>query len=358
MDGRTDEHFRRLVLCAAFSPDSARLGQVLRERSPDGGPLRAFRACLPARRPGHALLADPQPLRAVFQVLTGEGWRWIALGDDDYPPLLADLPDAPGVIGVCGDPAVLSTPQLAMVGARHASPDGLDNAYRFARCLAGTGFTIVSGLALGIDGAAHQGALAAPGTTVAVLGSGPDRLYPARHRSLAQAIVAGGGALVSEFAPGAHPQRAYFPLRNRIISGLSLATLVIEAAPRSGSLITARTALEQGREVFAVPGSIHNPFSKGCHRLLRDGANWLESVDDVLDAFGEFRHAIAGSPSLRQEACPPLLSHFTSGVNRLDDLALRSGLPMTDLAEQLSELELDGWVQRVAGGYMVRHAPS
>lgn len=350
-----DAQLKRLALSAAFSPDSTRLGRALRERDPDRDPLDAFLPWLPQGRPGRDLLRRPDDLAAVRHRLSTRGWRWLALGDEDYPPLLADLDDAPGVLAVLGDPAALSRPQLALVGARNASPDGLDNAYRFARSLAGAGFAITSGLALGVDGSAHRGALAGDGLTVAVLGSGPDRLYPARHRRLADAIVEAGGALVSEFAPDSEPRREHFPLRNRVISGLSLATIVVEAAPRSGSLITARTAAEQGREVFAVPGSIHNPLSKGCHRLLREGANWLESVDDVLNAFGAFRRTIEDSPGLADT--PALLRHFGDGVNRLDELGERSGLAMHELTEQLSDLELEGHIQRVAGGYVRRRAP-
>ncbi|MBM7335107.1 DNA-processing protein DprA [Alloalcanivorax marinus] len=352
-----DPQLKRLALAAAFSPASGRLGRALRERSPDRHrPLDYLKHLPPA---GDArLLRDPETLAPVLHGLAAHGWRWLALGDDDYPPLLADLEDAPGVLAVRGDPAVLSAPQLALVGARHASADGLDNAHRFARAFAGAGFTVTSGLALGVDGAAHQGALAGGGTTVAVLGCGPDRIYPARHAGLAERIVQGGGALVTEFAPGAGPLGPHFPLRNRVISGLSLATVVVEAALRSGSLITARTAAEQGREVFAVPGSLHNPLSKGCHRLLRDGANWLESVDDVLAAFGDFRRTVEHSPALNTTRPGGLLRHFTGGVNDLDALCRRSGLAMAELADQLAELELEGRVQRVAGGYTARTAPS
>lgn len=346
-----DGQLRRLALSAAFSPDSARLGRALRELNPDRDDLLRFVPRLSAG--GRArLLRDPGELMPVRDSLAAHGWRWLALGDADYPSLLADLDDAPGVLAVRGDPATLGTPQLAMVGARHASADGLDNAHRFARALAGAGFTITSGLALGVDGAAHRGALAAPGCTLAVLGCGPDRIYPARHGALAEAIVEGGGAVITEFAPGDGPLARHFPMRNRVISGLSLATIVVEAAPRSGSLITARTAAEQGREVFAIPGSLHNPLSKGCHRLLRDGANWLESVDDVLQAFGDFRRVIDDSPTLNTER-PALLRHFTSGVNDLDALCRRSGLTMAELADRLAELELDGHVKRARGGYVI-----
>lgn len=344
-----DAQLKRLALCAAFSPHSARLGRLLRDWSPDDTPLSHFRPWLP----NNNRLRQPEALRETLTALSSLGWRWLALGDDDYPPLLADLPDAPGVLAVRGDPAVIGAPQLAMVGARAASADGTDNAFRFARSLAAAGFTITSGLALGVDAAAHRGALAASGATVAVLGNGPDRIYPPHHRKLAQQIVDGGGALVTEFAPGSQPRREYFPARNRVISGLSLGTIVVEAALRSGSLITARTAAEQGREVFAIPGGLHNPLSKGCHRLLRDGANWLESVDDVLHAFGDFRRTLEDSPGLSagNDDVGGLLRHFITGINGMDDLARRSGLPMTELAERLAGLELEGRIKRVAGGY-------
>lgn len=351
-----DAQLKRLVLCAAFSPYSARLGRILREHPTDATPLDDFRAWLPNKnRLPARWLRQPETLRDTLRALSGLGWRWLALGDDDYPPLLADLPDAPGVLAVRGDPAVLADPQLSMVGARAASADGTDNAFRFARSLAAAGFAITSGLALGVDAAAHRGALAAGGATVAVLGNGPDRIYPSHHRKLAQQILEGGGVLVTEFAPGSQPRREYFPARNRVISGLSLGTIVVEAALRSGSLITARTAVEQGREVFAIPGSLHNPLSKGCHRLLRDGANWLESIDDVLHAFGDFRRTLEDSPALSAARVPDdnsgLLGYFTTGINGMDDLASRSGLPMTELAEQLADLELEGKIKRVAGGY-------
>lgn len=347
---------KRLALATAFSPASARLGRALRERAPDQHEPTEFIDRLPPGGDADAL-RHPETLTATLESLAARGWHWLALGDDDYPPLLADLDDAPGVLAVRGDPVTLATPQLALVGARNASADGLDNAHRFARVFAGAGFTVTSGLALGVDGAAHQGALAAPGRTVAVLGCGPDRIYPRRHAGLAERIVEAGGALVTEFAPGAGPLGRHFPMRNRVISGMSLATIVVEAALRSGSLITARTAAEQGREVFAVPGSLHNPLSKGCHRLLRDGANWLESVEDVLAAFGDFRRVIEDSPALSVDR-PGLLRYFTGGVNDLDALCQRSGLPMSELADQLAELELEGRVRRVAGGYQARFTPS
>ncbi|MCK5885994.1 MAG: DNA-processing protein DprA, partial [Alcanivorax sp.] len=281
-----------------------------------------------------------------------QGWRWLALGDADYPSLLARIADPPGVLAVRGCVEALNAPGLAMVGARNASADGLDNSRRFARDLAAGGFVIVSGLALGVDAAAHRGALST-GRTVAVLGSGPDRIYPPRNALLAGQIVETGGALVTEFAPGAPPLPGQFPQRNRVISGLSLGTIVVEAAIKSGSLITARTALAQGREVFAIPGSIHNPLSKGCHQLLRDGASWLESREDIFHAFGDFRRSVEAA-EIRAPDQPGLLQHLTGGLNSLDSLQARTGLPITELAGQLADLELEGWVERVAGGYLKR----
>lgn len=347
-----DGQFKRLLLQALFSPSSAALGRALQQCSIDA-PLADFIPLLPEGLTERAsLLNNTDALRSHHQHLAQQGWQWLALGDPDYPPLLAALPDAPGVLAVRGDVEVLNAPALAMVGARNASADGLDNSRRFARQLAGSGFVIISGLALGVDAAAHRGALD-NGRTVAVLGSGPDQLYPRRNGRLAMDIVAAGGALVTEFAPGSSPKPYHFPLRNRIISGLSLATIVVEAALHSGSLITARNALSQGREVFAIPGSIHNPLSKGCHRLLRDGASWLEEVDDIFQCFGEFRRSVAAC-DVTPEPQPALLNHFTGGLNSLDAIQARSGLSTQELAGELAELEMTGWVEKVSGGYLVR----
>lgn len=301
-------------------------------------------------------------LEPVRRQLCDEGWQWLAPEHDHWPALLNDIDDAPGVLFVRGNSALLNSPQLAIVGARHASTEGLDNARRFGRALASSGFTVTSGLALGIDGAAHRGALQS-GKTLAVLGHGPGPCYPSRHRPLAEQIVGSHGLLVTEFPPGLTPRREFFPQRNRLISGLSLATIVIEAAEHSGSLITARLASQQGREVFAVPGSIHNPLSKGCHRLLRDGANWLESEADILSSFGSLTalaHSTTSANTTRPAADPqptahPLLRFFISGANSMDQLQERSALPVQVLAQQLSELELNGSIMRVAGGYTERH---
>ncbi|WP_290523619.1 DNA-processing protein DprA [Alcanivorax sp.] len=353
-----DGQFKRLLLQALFSPSSAALGRALQHHRINADPVSNFLPMLPAGLKDRARMLDNTGnLTAYYEQLQEQGWRWIALGDKDYPELLSRISDPPGVLAVRGDATVLNAPSIAIVGARNASADGLDNSRRFSRQLAAAGFVVTSGLALGVDAAAHRGALTA-GRTVAVLGSGPDRLYPPRNATLANQIADQGGALVSEFAPGSPPLPSQFPQRNRIISGLSLGTVVVEAAIRSGSLITARTALSQGREVFAIPGSIHNPLSKGCHHLLRDGATWLESMEDIFDAFGDFRRTVESCKLNGEGGRPALLQHLTSGINSLDMLHTRTGLPMSDLAGQLADLEMEGWVERVAGGYLKRSRTS
>ncbi len=217
--------------------------------------------------------------------LERSGTTLIVRGGADYPPLLALAPDPPLVLFVRGRPEVLTLPTLAIVGSRNPTAPGRRDAEAFAATLGGAGFAIVSGLALGIDAAAHQGALDAGAVTIAVCATGLDRVYPSGNRALATRILE-RGALVSEFAPGTRPLRHHFPLRNRIIAGLSLGTLVVEAAAQSGSLITARLAGEAGRSVFALPGSIHNPLAKGCHRLIRDGASLVENAADVVAELG------------------------------------------------------------------------
>ncbi len=298
---------------------------------------------------------DPARDRADERWLDANpAWRPVALGDADYPAPLLQIPEPPPVLFVRGDPTVLHQPQVAVVGTRNPSADGRVNAHAFARGLANAGLVVTSGLALGVDGRAHDGALEA-GTTVAVLGSGPDRIYPARHRRLAERI-AEAGALVTEFPPGAPPRAHHFPRRNRIISGLSLATMVVEASPRSGSLITARLAAEQGREVLAVPGSLQNPQSRGCHGLLRDGARWMESVADVREALEPMR-TVAEAVDPPGDAAPepededPVLGAFTAGMNNLDQLHERTGLDPSSLAQRLAELEIEGRIERLPGGY-------
>ncbi len=288
--------------------------------------------------------------------------RW---GTSDYPLLLAETPAAPPLLFIHGDPAVLHSPQLAIVGSRNPSPGGQETARDFAGFLAGVGLTITSGLALGIDGASHRGALDRSGLTVAVMGTGLDRVYPARHRDLAHEIVAAGGVLVSEFPTGTPPRPENFPRRNRIISGLSLGTLVVEAAVRSGSLSTARHALEQGREVFAIPGSIHNPLARGCHALIRQGAKLVETAEDILEELGALAGALNPAPATPHATIPaenPTLSPEHSHLLELmgfdsisvDQLVVRSGLTAAAVSSMLLILELEGHVVSRAGGRYVR----
>ena len=272
--------------------------------------------------------------------------------DPGYPPQLRTLPDPPMWLYVKGDPQVLRQPMLAIVGSRNATPQGLRDAQAFARSLAESGLTIVSGLAEGIDSAAHAGGLEGNGGGVAVVGTGLDRVYPARNRALAHRLVA-GGAVVSEFPLGAPPRPGNFPRRNRIISGLSLGILVVEAAPQSGSLITARLAAEQGREVFAMPGSIHSPLAKGCHHLIKQGAKLVESAADILEELNLGWAREIGGISQTQ-ADDPLLELLGVDPVSLDQLAQRSGLTVDNLSAMLLTQELEGRVASLPGGLYQR----
>ncbi|GAB4165782.1 MAG: DNA-processing protein DprA [Rhodocyclaceae bacterium] len=276
------------------------------------------------------------------------GNRLIALGDEEYPAALLEIHDPPTLLYASGRVELLSRPALAVVGARSATAGGLGDAQRFARALAGAGLTVVSGLALGIDSAAHRGALGQPGSTIAVLGTGIDRVYPASNRALAHEI-AQAGLIVSEFPLGTAVRPANFPRRNRVISGLARGVLVVEAALGSGSLITARLALEQGREVFAMPGSIHSPLAKGCHRLIKQGAKLVEEVNDILE---ELHLAPLATPaeSAAQGCEDPLLAALGFDPCDADTLASRTGLPPGRLAARLLELELAGSVASLPGG--------
>jgi DNA processing protein len=250
---------------------------------------------------------EPDPRRlAAWRALPGN--RCIALRDDDYPPLLARIANPPPLLYVHGDPAVLWRAQVAVVGSRRASPGGLANAREFCLGLAGAGLAITSGLARGIDAAAHAAALEAGAPTVAVCATGLDEVYPPRHRALA-ARIGLDGALVSEFPPGTPARAPHFPQRNRIIAGLALGILVVEAGLRSGSLITARLAGDYGREVHAIPGSIHHPLARGCHRLIRDGARLVEGVDEVLEGLGPLARSLGADIAARlvraTAACAP-----------------------------------------------------
>lgn len=234
---------------------------------------------------------DWQAVEVDLRWLDQPGNHILTFNDDCYPPLLREIGDPPPLLFVTGDPAILRFPQLAMVGSRNPNQHGSQTAFEFAQYLSKRGLVISSGLALGIDAASHRGALAGSGLSIAVAGTGLDRVYPASHRELAHDI-AEQGALVSESVPGTLPRTGNFPRRNRIISGMSMGVLVVEAARRSGSLITAHQAMEQGREVFAIPGSIHNPLARGCHMLIRQGAKLVETGDDILEELGPLLHSL------------------------------------------------------------------
>lgn len=288
----------------------------------------------------------------------------LTLNDEQYPTLLKQIADPPSLLFIEGDISLLSQWQLAIVGSRNPSPSGRNNAFEFARYLAQGDVAVTSGLAMGIDAAAHEGALAANGKTVAVIGTGLDRVYPAKHSSLARSICE-RGVMVSEFALGTPPLAAHFPRRNRIISGLSLGTLVVEAAIQSGSLITARTAIEQGREVFAIPGSIHNPLSKGCHQLIREGAKLVETAMDIVEELGPLAE-VSGLPEAGVLASGPkheikkdddyavLLSCLGYDPIEIDRLVIQSGLTAETVSSMLLLLELDGQVASLSGGRYVR----
>jgi len=285
----------------------------------------------------------------------------VALGDQRYPSLLLETPDPPLVLFVQGRAESLArTPALAVVGSRNPTPQGAEHARRFSRALAEAGLTVISGLALGVDAEAHAGALDAGGITLACVGTGLDRVYPARHRDLAHRMAA-DGAIVSEYPLGTPPLAAHFPQRNRIIAGLSQGTLVVEAALQSGSLITARLAADMGREVFAIPGSIHSPQSRGCHALIRQGAKLVESVDDILEELqwspnpsaAAVTTGMAATPTGTPDLLLTAMGHEPIGLEALQD---RTGLPTAQLMARLLELELTGQVGRLPGGRVQRRA--
>jgi DNA processing protein len=277
-----------------------------------------------------------------------EGSHLVPLGDPHYPALLLQTHDPPTLLYVRGRPEMLCRPAFAIVGSRNATAAGRENAERFARALSDAGFAIVSGLALGIDAAAHRGGLAGAGSSVAVIGTGADRVYPAANQALARRI-AQAGAVVSEFALGTPARPGHFPRRNRIIAGLSSGVLVVEAALGSGSLITAGIAAELGREVFALPGSIHSPLAKGCHRLIKQGAKLVEDANDILE---ELQSGKAAASPIRTAAPSdhPILIALGFEPCDLDTLAARTGLEPGRLSAALLELELDGQVSSLPGG--------
>ena len=332
--------------------------------------------------PSRAWLDAPDAARIAADLdwLAQPGHHLLGWDDPDYPSLLREIPGAPAALFVAGDPTLLWMPQVAVVGSRSASASGLATTRRFARALAVAGFTITSGMADGIDGAAHQATLDAEGRTIAVLGTGPDLVYPRKHRALAGQI-AENGALVSEFPPGTVGKPEHFPRRNRIISGLALGTLVVEAGLKSGSLITARYASEQGREVFALPGSINNPLARGCHQLIRDGARLTESAEEIVEALSGLAAELGDRLRARLEpggrtaapAAPDdpgsagrsldpdyarLLGALGHEETDLDQLAERTGMAVSALSSMLLVLELEGVVSAGRGGKYTRLAHS
>lgn len=338
-------------LMAAFGPPQAVF---------DAAPAR-WRDCVGVDL-GDALGEEPEALAPALRKLrewldADSRHDWVALDDPRYPQALLQTADPPLLLYTMGRCELLNTPSVAIVGSRNPTPQGAENARAFAEHLGRAGLAIVSGMALGIDGAAHSGALAGGAGTIAVVGTGLDRVYPRAHRALAHQI-AERGLIVSEFELGTEPLAANFPQRNRIIAGLSLGTLVVEAALESGSLITARFATEAGRDVFAIPGSIHSPQSRGCHALIKQGA---KLVDDVRDVLEELRWTSAAAPDggdvpvqgpVGSEAAgsDPLLAAMGYDPVDLDQLQARTGWPTAQLSARLLELELQGHVARLPGG--------
>jgi len=317
------------------------------------------------RAPGER---DAAGIERDLRWLEGPGRSLLTAGDPRYPAQLAAVQGMPPALFIEGDPSHLSRSQVAIVGSRAATAAGRETAFDFAARLAAHGFAITSGLAAGIDAAAHRGALAAGGVTIAVCGTGLDRVYPAEHRQLA-AEIAANGALVSEFPTGTPPVSHNFPRRNRLMSGLARGVLVVEAASRSGSLITARLAGEQGREVMAVPGSIHNALARGCHRLIKDGAALIETVDDVLAALGisglasastyatEASDRAENSNGALDSDAEMLLNALGFEPAGLDRLVERTGMAARSVISKLQLLELDGRVESLAGGRFSRKPP-
>ena len=327
-----------------------------------GGAARGTAAAtLPPAARAHLNAPDGRRLEADLEWLEANGAQIVLCTDPAYPPLLRQTAGAPTALYVQGAAGLLAAPQLAMVGSRSPTPSGCSTAREFAAYFARAGLTVTSGLALGIDAACHEGALQGGGMTLAVLGSGLDRMYPAEHQRLAERIRA-QGALLTEFPPGTAPTRENFPRRNRVIAGLALGVLVVEAARQSGSLITARLAGEAGREVFAIPGSIHSPLSHGCHQLIKAGAKLVEQADDVLtelkfsvpkEALTEARAATAAPSESGRELDKEyemLLDALGFEPATIDSLVARTELATESIASMLLILELEGRVAALPGG--------
>ena len=341
----------RRLLAAFGSPQAVIDASTAARRSVVGAPQAA------------ALASEPDHLAALFDATMrwldaaepGVSHAAVALGDPAYPAALLDAPDPPLLLYVRGRVEALAAEAIAIVGSRNPTPQGAQNAHAFASHLSQAGLTIVSGMALGIDAAAHAGGLEGAGTTIAVVGTGLDLVYPRRHAALAQRIAA-RGAIVSEYSLGTPALAPHFPQRNRIIAGLTRGTLVVEAALQSGSLITARLANESGREVFAIPGSIHSPQSRGCHALIRQGAKLVETAQDILEELGPRRRGEPPTGAVREAPRDPLLDALGFDPVTLDALVARTGRSAAELSGRLLELELDGRVARLPGQLFQRVA--
>jgi len=330
-----------------------------------GSPQAVIDAGIPAWREvvgnvAQSLAEPPEGLQALVDKTLrwldeGEARAVVTLGDALYPATLLDAADPPLLLYLQGRAALLGAASIAVVGSRNPTRQGIDNAKDFARHLSQAGLGIVSGLALGVDGAAHEGALDGPGSTIAVVGTGLDRVYPRRHLALAHRIAA-EGLMVSEYALGMPPLAANFPRRNRLIAGLTRGTLVVEAALQSGSLITARLAAEAGREVFAIPGSIHAPQSRGCHALIKQGAKLVDSAQDILEDLRLSLPSAVPAHADAPERCDPLLQALGYDPVTLDVLVSRTGIAAAELNVRLLELELAGQVARLPGQLFQRVA--
>jgi DNA processing protein len=362
-----------LALLSAAPPHTRRWPGLIARYGSAQAVLRLSRAALAEHGVAEAVIdalrePDEQRLALWQRWLDGSAARsLIPLGSPAYPQRLTELPDPPLALWCEGQrPELLSGPQLAIVGSRNPTRSGRQTAEQFARAFSQAGLTITSGLACGIDGASHRGGLDGVGRTIAVLGSGPDEVFPRSHLSLSRSIIA-DGVLVSEYPPGTKPLPFHFPQRNRIIAGLSLGTLVVEATRHSGSLVTARRALEMGREVFAIPGSIHSPLARGCHALIRSGAKLVEDAADVLSELRSVLELdlVASSEPAEEPVQASLFDDpgYRELLNRLDfspiainDLARGGGLTAAELSSMLLLLEMEGYVEALPGGRYARTA--
>lgn len=351
----TEECWLRLCLVPGITPAVQRrlLAALGSPASVLGAPTSAV-AAIAGAAAARALSAGPdaREIRRALAWLRAPGRFLLTWSDADYPARLLEIPDPPPILYAAGRRELLHRRALAVVGSRNASRQGEEDAYAFSLALSRAGLCVVSGLALGVDAAAHAGGLAGDGASIAILGNGPDTVYPAANGRLAERI-AREGLVLTEHAPGVPPLARHFPRRNRLISGLGIGVLVVEAAARSGSLVTARLALDQGRDVFAIPGSIHSPLAKGCHALIKQGAALVECADDVLAelAIAPAACAVETGPDKSGHAdCLPL-GHAPASV---DALVRDSGKSAGEVLTRLAELELAGAIERLAGGFYRR----